>query len=599
VALTPDGKVVVTEQVYTGDVSLTAMQAVRLNPDGSTDPTFGANGTAVAYFGGMNPVGNITRAAVAPDGSVLAYGTNFGSDSLFKWTPQGVLDPGFGTEGRFRVPETSVSPLLNQGAVAVRPDGSVVLMHSVWQLGPMSGKFPTSVFVTTVYQFTPQGAADPAFGTGGSVTSPFPGYDMALDSAGNIVLAGSRSVGRLTPAGAADTSWVADQPSVPPTYGVPVAVAVGPGGAVQLALSQTPGSPPPASYPSFLVSRWLGPTSPPVAGPGAVLVGGPANGTAAVLNQVGGVYAAAGTVPFFPGFAGDVRTASADVNGDGVPDYIGGAAPGGGPRVAVIDGATGATLADFFAFEPSFTGGVFVAAGDFTGDGRAEVVVTPDRGGGPRVEIFALENGSPVVRNNFFGIDDPNFRGGCRAAAGDVNGDGATDLAVAAGFGGGPRVALFDGATIFSGTPARLVNDFFAFPGPDTTMLRNGVFVAAGDVDGDGKADLIFGGGPGGAPRVLVLSGQLLLTDINAAYNAPVANFFVAGNSSDRGGVKVATKSADGDNRADVVAGSGEGSPSRVRVYIAKNVTDTGEPATFQDLDPFGGAVLAAGVFIG
>ena len=79
-----------------------------------------------------------------------------------------------------------------------------------------------------------------------------------------------------------------------------------------------------------------------------------------------------------------------------------------------------------------------------------------------------------------------------------MNGDGVGDLVVAAGFGGGPRVAGFDGTTLGAGTPAKLFADFFAFE----QTLRNGVFVAAGDLDGDGFADLIAGGGPGGGPRV-------------------------------------------------------------------------------------------------
>src|SRR5205823_10315238 len=131
---------------------------------------------------------------------------------------------------------------------------------------------------------------------------------------------------------------------------------------------------------------------------------------------------------------------------------------------------------------------------------------------------------------SFFGIDDPNFRGGARVALCDVNKDGTDDLVVAAGFGGGPRVAVFDGRTVLAGPPTRLVGDFFVFE----QALRNGVFVAAGDLDGDGFADLIFGGGPGGGPRVYALSGQ----DLIAGRTVVRANFF-AGNTDDRGGVRV------------------------------------------------------------
>ena len=82
------------------------------------------------------------------------------------------------------------------------------------------------------------------------------------------------------------------------------------------------------------------------------------------------------------------------------------------------------------------------------------------------------------------------------------------------------------------------------------------------------------------------------------AYAHPVANFFVAGNDADRGGVRLAVKDADGDGRADVVAGSGEGSASRVRIYSGRGIGPGGEPAGFQDLDPFG-QTLPGGVFVG
>jgi hypothetical protein len=299
---------------------------------------------------------------------------------------------------------------------------------------------------------------------------------------------------------------------------------------------------------------------------------------------------------YFPGFAGTVRTAVADVTGDGTPDYVGGAGPGGGPNVVVFDGKTSAKVADFYAFEVSFTGGVFVAAADLDGDGSAEIVVTPDRGGGPVVAVF---DGTGAERGRFFGIDDPSFRGGARPALGDLTGDGKADLVVSAGFLGGPRIALFDGRSVAGGGgPVKLVADFFAFE----SSLRNGAFVAAGDVTGDGVAEVAFGGGPGGASRVRLFDGQALLaaggfSDLDEIPAAQLANFF-AGDSSQRGGVRLAMRDADGDGRADLVAGSGEGEPSRVRVFTADDLLADPAPTADQELDPFG-AVLADGVFVG
>jgi hypothetical protein len=339
--------------------------------------------------------------------------------------------------------------------------------------------------------------------------------------------------------------------------------------------------------------------------PVPVLAGGPAGGSARVLTPSSGQLQPGATVTFFPGFAGNVRVAVADVNGDGVPDYVGGAGPGGGPRVVVLDGKTGAVVADFFAFEPTFTGGVFVAAADIDGDVKAEVVVTPDQGGGPVVAVYsgaklaAGLTGDAAQLARFFGIEDPNFRGGARPALGDVNGDKTPDLVVSAGFLGGPRIAVFDGRSVAAGAspPVKLLPDFFAFE----PTLRNGAFVAAGDVTGDGFADLAFGGGPGGAPRVRVFSGQGLLAaggfaSLDDVPTAQLANFF-AGDASLRGGVRVALKDAEGDGKAALVTGSGEGEPSRVRVFKSATVL-AGSATPDQELDPFG-AVLADGVFVG
>jgi hypothetical protein len=47
------------------------------------------------------------------------------------------------------------------------------------------------------------------------------------------------------------------------------------------------------------------------------------------------------------------------------------------------------------------------------------------------------------------------------------------------------------------------------------------------------------------------------------------------------------------------VTGSGEGEPCRVRVYRAETLLADPTLAADQDLDPFGGVVLADGVFVG
>src|SRR5207248_3424927 len=162
---------------------------------------------------------------------------------------------------------------------------------------------------------------------------------------------------------------------------------------------------------------------------------------------------------------------------------------------------------------------------------------------------------------------------------GDVNGDGIGDLVVAAGFQGGPRVATFDGTSLGSGSPRRLFNDFFAFE----QTLRNGVFVAVGDIDGDGMADIVAGGGPGGGPRVTAFSARDLIAS-GGGTQTPLANFF-GGDPDNRGGVRVAVKDLDGDNRADLVVGAGSGAGSRVTAYPGKAIASAGTPPPAFEFD--------------
>jgi Subtilase family/FG-GAP-like repeat len=279
------------------------------------------------------------------------------------------------------------------------------------------------------------------------------------------------------------------------------------------------------------------------------------------------------TLTPFPGFTGGIRTVSADFNGDGVADLVVGTGPGIATRVKILSGVdTNSVLFDFAPFEAAFTGGIFLAAGDINGDGTPDLALSPDEGGGPRVRIFNGRGFGQIV--DFFGIQDPAFRGGARVTLGDMDGDGKAEIIVAAGFGGGPRITIWNGAAVngSGGSPpdSASIANFFAFE----TALRNGSYVAAGDVNGDGRAEVVFGGGPGGAPRVRIFNGPGLITggydNLDNISDRQIANFF-AGDVNDRSGVRLAVKNLDNDNRGDLIAGGGPGSGARVTAYSANN----------------------------
>ena len=101
-----------------------------------------------------------------------------------------------------------------------------------------------------------------------------------------------------------------------------------------------------------------------------------------------------------------VSVAAADLNGDGFADIICGAGAGGGPAVNVANGRDGALVWGLFAYDPSFSGGVRVAAADVDGDGLADVVTSAGGGAVHDVAAFRGLNGSRL--DQFF-ANDPSF----------------------------------------------------------------------------------------------------------------------------------------------------------------------------------------------
>lgn len=225
-----------------------------------------------------------------------------------------------------------------------------------------------------------------------------------------------------------------------------------------------------------------------------------------------------------------------------------GADAGGGPLVTIT--FPNGTYTSFFAYASGFTGGVRVALGDVNGDGSPEVITGAGPGGGPQVNVYSVNTLSGVVslQSSFFAFSAPNFTGGVYVAAGRTDSDFFDDVIVGAGAGGGPRVQVYAGSANGAVTSAP-VNDFFAY----STAFTGGVVVTAGNRDGDlgDIEEVITAPASNGGYNIKSF-------DCNGTGGNPtvVESFFAFNDSTSIGGLRIAVGLFDLNNVADIVVGT-------------------------------------------
>jgi subtilisin family serine protease len=187
--------------------------------------------------------------------------------------------------------------------------------------------------------------------------------------------------------------------------------------------------------------------------------------------------------------------------------------------------------------------GASAAAGDISGNGESEIIVAPSLGSQPEIKIYNRE-GKLVGR--FFAYH-PNFLGGFSVAVADINGDGKAEIITGAGPGGGPHVRIFD-------QKGQLKGQFFAAD----LNFRGGVNVAAGNIDGKSEAKIVVGLGQGSEPLVKIFD-----------YRANLLGVFLAYEKTFEGGIKVAVANIDGrlDRKDEIIIVPGPGREPELKIF--------------------------------
>lgn len=201
----------------------------------------------------------------------------------------------------------------------------------------------------------------------------------------------------------------------------------------------------------------------------------------------------------------------------------------------------------FYAYYQPLRFGYNVAAGDLNGDGKDEIVTAPQKGGRSHIRIF--DNlGRPKFTPGFYAYPDENMTCGVDVAVGDLNGDGKAEIVTIPGEGCSAQVRIFNyiGEPVF--TPG-----FYAYH-PDA---KYGFRVAVGDLNDDGKAEIVTAPEKHAKAHVRIFNyiGQPEFTPGFYAYDDLYT------------GADVAVADLNGDKKAEIITVPGDDNPAHVRMF--------------------------------
>ncbi|MBI2914115.1 MAG: FG-GAP repeat protein [Chloroflexi bacterium] len=294
--------------------------------------------------------------------------------------------------------------------------------------------------------------------------------------------------------------------------------------------------------------------------------------------------------------------ASGDVNGDGIDDILVGArfasandrtlvgktyaVFGRSSLPATVDAARGDPDVTILGVDGGDYSGIALGAGDVTGDGTDDIIIGAANAGGPENgragagEAYVVAGAPNLPRLIDLGPGKPFF-----TVFGQAAGDALPNYATARDLDGDGRAELLLGTHLASrGDPGReQAGEAYVIPVPDSGGVLDlasgqgftaitgaaphdhfGVYLAAGDVNGDGLADAIIGARDVDSPTsdlanpgaVYLLLGSSPLRGSQDMAQAPLDAAIYGADLGDSLGFTVASGDFNGDGIADVLAGA-------------------------------------------
>lgn len=183
------------------------------------------------------------------------------------------------------------------------------------------------------------------------------------------------------------------------------------------------------------------------------------------------------------------------------------AAPNRAPEIQIIDYETQKVEQSWLAFDQDYQGGLEVIAADLGGDGQQEIVVVQSGGDDARAIVKVFRADGSLIRE--VPIFAPSIiEQQVDIAAGDVDGDGKDEIVASFPNSNSSMVYIFDDKIKFD---SATIGAFEAFGGAE-----HGVGVAVGDVGTAVGDEIIVTTGPGTEPLVRIFNqnGAVLAPDI-------------------------------------------------------------------------------------